>query len=95
MGADIVLSSAENGERNPPPLTPTPTASVNTTRGGWGSTVPHIRIVWMNSDVPATKIISKAQAQPIVRCGSVPFGAKSCNSSETDRGEGESGVKTG
>ena len=32
-------------------------------------------IVWMNRDVPATRIINVAQAHPIVRCGSVPFGA--------------------
>ena len=70
MSADIVLSSAENGERT--------TASVNNDRRWMGLHGPYIRIVSMNSDVPATKIISKAQAQPIVRCGSVPFGAKSC-----------------
>src|ERR1700722_1778564 len=54
------------------------TASVNNERRWMGLQGPQVRIVWMKSELPATRIMSTAHAQPMVRCGSVPLGARSC-----------------
>ena len=39
---------------------------------------PSNRISWIQNELAATTAIRPTQIQPIVRCGSVPFGAASC-----------------
>ena len=43
-----------------------------------GLQAPQVRIVWIKSELPATRIMNRAHVQPMVRCGSVPLGARSC-----------------
>jgi len=54
---------------------------------------PHVRIVWINNDVPATRTIKVAQAHPSLRCDHVPFGASNWAVAETNRCNGERRMK--
>jgi hypothetical protein len=66
MSLYIVLAHPEDGEGKTP--------SVNNDRRWVGLQGPQVRIVWMKSDVPATRIMRSARAHPIVRCGSGTLG---------------------
>ena len=69
MGSDIVLSCAQDRERHDNEREQR--EKMDGAKGSPGADG------WMKSDVPAIIIMRVAQAQPIVRCGSVPLGAKS------------------